>query len=238
VHNSSTTIRSHRGFATLVIDGGQPVKDVVAEVSRTVSKAGESANLLAVGQKGSRDVLHVLAKLESEGRAPTFTLTRVSAKEVHSHAPRSDSRVEGQNNYRAELPARSTWEAPDAMRALPDQRLTVGNKTGVMGLAKAIAARAKMLPVKRSFVVETAVGGKDAFARLRFCKLAHALARAHEWQVTPENASHPVRLFRCAVALVEREREAKNSGESLFLQVEVMPEGPVGGTVPGTAGAK
>lgn len=221
-----------RGVATLLVDGSQPAQEVTAQL---LAACKEATDVLAVGQKGTITTLRSMARLESNGRTPMFTIARISSDEVHNHAPRSDFTVPGANHFRLQLPATSEWESRKAERIISASRLLVGNSTQVMPLAKAIAARAKMLDLGRSFAVETSVSGLEDPTRLRVSRLVYALARAHHWQVSPMDASRPTRQFRCTAALVEGDREAVSGEGAVFLRLEVVPEGPVGGTLPASS---
>mmetsp|Transcript_69605 Transcript_69605/g.201760 ORF Transcript_69605/g.201760 Transcript_69605/m.201760 type:complete len:276 (-) Transcript_69605:28-855(-) len=232
-HGPSTLRASRRGFAAavLIVDGAKSADEVLAEVSDAVGE--DELRIIAVGQKGVMTTLPALARLERPGGLrPTFTVLRIFPDEVHQHAPRSDFYVDGKNNYRLVLPSVSSWEDQAARdQRTVDARLFVSNKTEVPPLAKAIAARCKMMPLGRTVMVETSLAGSEAPTRLRVSRLVHAVSRAYGWQVNPQDLSRPTRTFCCAVA-TGKEAAAREGAESLdTIRVEVIPNGPVGGTV-------
>eukprot|EP00444_Apocalathium_aciculiferum_P049427 CAMPEP_0183510874 /NCGR_PEP_ID=MMETSP0371-20130417/10565_1 /TAXON_ID=268820 /ORGANISM="Peridinium aciculiferum, Strain PAER-2" /LENGTH=302 /DNA_ID=CAMNT_0025707739 /DNA_START=49 /DNA_END=955 /DNA_ORIENTATION=+ len=237
--------QQRRGLTTLLVDGGRPASDVLAELSSASRVNGdkEALEVLAVGQKGVVAALIAAAGLEHvDGARPTFVLKRTTVERVQAEAPRADFTVFGNNHYILEIPAIPSWEAEEARRKRveEDTRLLVGNATEVMKLAKAIAARAKAMEAGRALTVETSLLGQEKSLRLRVARLAHAVARAHHWQVAPEDAARPVRTFRCCAVLVEGteppegKRQAVEGGN--FLRVMILPEGPAGGFLLGQPG--
>mmetsp|Transcript_47067 Transcript_47067/g.132754 ORF Transcript_47067/g.132754 Transcript_47067/m.132754 type:complete len:288 (-) Transcript_47067:43-906(-) len=236
--------RGRHSFATFIVDGGHDSQFVAGKLRSLSRGHREAIDVLAVGQSGVFTALRAIAELKSPAPAPaspTFKLTPLDPGDVRPHA-REGYTIAGHNNYRLALLAVGSWEAKSKWQA--DSKLLVGNRTVVMPLAKAVAARVKLLPEGRSVLVETAILGNEQPRNLRVARLANAVARAYEWQVRPVDASRPTRPFRCSARLVGGEPPSgearEDEGDSCFLQVEVFPDGPTGGSLlgaqPGSAG--
>lgn len=226
--------RYQRSFATFIVDGGKDSKFVRKRLQHLSKEHEEGIDILAVGQNGIFVALSTMAELQCPKGTPTFMVAALQSEEIQSHAPEG-YRIDGKNNYRLVLAAASTWENKSHWQN--DSRLLVGNGTTVMPLAKAIAARVKLLPEGKSVAVETALLGNVQPRNLRVSRLAHALARAHQWQMNPVDAKRPTRPFRCFAEFVSGDAphdETKQDGVRSFLRVEVLPEGPPGGFLPGS----
>eukprot|EP00928_Gymnodinium_smaydae_P058165 TRINITY_DN41390_c0_g1_i1.p1 TRINITY_DN41390_c0_g1~~TRINITY_DN41390_c0_g1_i1.p1 ORF type:complete len:329 (+),score=71.44 TRINITY_DN41390_c0_g1_i1:81-989(+) len=243
-----------RGLATasdaavVVVDGAAAEADLREEFRRASSDYARRLEVIAVGQPGILRALRAAAELEDEsGRVPTFTCSSMEEEEVRQHSPREDFKINGIHNYRLSFPASSGWESlPEEREPLDGQaqvqKLLVGTHTSVMPLAKAIAARSKELPPGTRLFVETLLVGGEESRRLRVARVAHALARAHKWQVSPVDPRRPTRVFRClarhgTAAAARRGGGGDEAAETTApcLRVEVLPEGPVGGVVPAAA---
>lgn len=239
---ASVQLTLHRCSTTIVlVDGSRKPHDVLADLQKCVARDGTAeTDVLAVGQIGIATAMVAVASLRSgEDLRPTFSISTMTADEVQEHAPRADFTVKAQTSYRLLLSPTQAWEAPSVWRhrALGDTKLLVGNDTKVILLAKSIAARAKALDAGKALAVETPLLGQTSRVRLRIARLAHAVARAHFWQVAPVDASRPVRTFRCAVIF----SDGDGSGEGVqvydggrFMFVEVIPDGPAGGFLIGS----
>ncbi|CAE8650021.1 unnamed protein product [Polarella glacialis] len=156
---------------------------------------------------------------------------RIEPQEVQAHA-RADFRVEGLHNYRLSLSAESDWLSwSHVANPAHSDRLQVGNKTQVMPLAKAVAARVKELPESGFVLVETSLQGGASALYLRTSHLAQSLARAHSWQARPVDLTRPTRQFLC-VASISPAAAASEEGAQSILQIAVFPEGPKFGRLP------
>lgn len=224
------------------VDGGRSVQLVIEDVERLSAGYRRAIDLLAVGDPGLSAALHVVATLRHAGLAPAFTLASAGPRAVSSSASAAVSgtaalpgRVQA---YRLALPpaeaagGREGWRSPPsaaAWRPLGGEGTTVplrvGNRTEILGLAKALAARAAVAPEGEAVLLETALDGEEKQRTWRVAKLARAVARAYGWETTPADASRPTRAFSCVAELALAEA-AVGSAERWLLRLGVVPHGP------------
>merc|ERR1712232_1503927 len=142
------------------------------------------------------------------GRAPVFTLGTVAnnaMKEAGAAEGDKGKQIDSVNNYSLLLAPTKSWQSrPDSekLKSKEGFLLRVGNRTIVQPLAKAIASRSKEIAEGDFFGVETLLKGNEDAKRLRVARLAHAIGRAHGWQINPVDATRPTRPFRCMAGLI------------------------------------
>ncbi|CAJ1346723.1 unnamed protein product, partial [Effrenium voratum] len=173
---------------------------VVSQFRNSSKDFTVALDVLAVGQKGIMQGLHLLA--QKQPKMPVAVLDKVGEEAVVAVAPKG-FRVGGHHNYRLSFFTEEEFLEPSAIsRWESAAKLKVGSETSVMPLAKAIAARTKLLPEDGVLLVETSLTGDKDRKRLRAAHLANAVARAYAWQVRPVDPSKPVRRFRCAARVL------------------------------------
>jgi len=222
-----------RAFATVVpkitIDGGQKLQDILERIDKSSSSYAQTVDLVAVGQSGIMATLHAAANLRKDSAAPPFILRRSATanREQGVSEPAGESREtadesSSQRIWHLTLPPATEWRTPPMPR--PEEKLLVGNKTQILSLAKAIAARAAQAPEGEGVCVETYLLGDERVRRYRVSVIAEALSRVYHWQTFPTLENKPTRLFKC-FAHLSQETEQKSQKECWALRIEVRPEG-------------
>uniref|UniRef100_A0A7S0FR08 Uncharacterized protein n=1 Tax=Pyrodinium bahamense TaxID=73915 RepID=A0A7S0FR08_9DINO len=212
----------------LRVDGARCPHALAPQLAAAASTFG--AELHTVGQAGLLGALLALGQL-GRGSSDGSTWAGMPAFSIaHAEAGAEGSGDGRGREYCIRLGDASTW----VRSALTEQVVSwlfVRTATPARGLAKALAARVADVPQGRAVGLEAPLLGPERPRKLRVAKLAHAVATAHAWQVTPSIVTLPTRPFQCTAVLTKPDDPAaeglrEGHWEGWFLQVCAWPKGP------------
>jgi len=231
--STHASFQVYRAVATVVpkitIDGRRKLQDILERIDKSSSSNAHTIDLVAVGQGGIMATFHAAANLRKDSAAPPFVLRRAATanreqgvSEPAGESPEAAHESSGQRIWHLTLPPATEWRT--LPQPGPEEKLLVGNNTRILGLAKAIAARAALAPEGEGFCVETYLLGDETIRRYRVSVIAEALSRVHHWQTFPTLENKPTRLFKCFAHLSQETAQASRT-ECWALRIEVRPEG-------------